>query len=55
MNTAVMNVALMDQCRNPTMMRLQVWIALNVIYKCLAFTQHLVSYLRVVDGAVNHE
>jgi len=42
MNTAVMIVALMDLYINPMMTMLPVLVALDVIYKCPASTQHQV-------------
>jgi hypothetical protein len=50
MNTAVMNVARMDQYIDPTMMTVGLCLALNVICKCQECIAHLVSYLKVVDG-----
>jgi hypothetical protein len=50
MNTAVMNAALMDQYISLMMMRLDLCLALNVIYKCQECTAHLVLYLKVVGG-----
>ena len=50
MNTAVTNVALMDQCIDPTMMTVDQCFALNVIYKCQECTAHLVLFLKGADG-----